>query len=94
MSKKITIGTKPTAQTPSASAEEWVSNRNTQPVQPVEPAEPTRQLAPVVYVARNGSAEVYWYSLDSMPRNTNFSKVVQMSEEQALSLGKRHTSKE
>ena len=65
-----------------------------QPVQPVEPAAPTRQLAPVVYVARNGSAEVYWYSLDSMPRNTNFSKVVQMSEEQALSLGKRHTSKE
>ena len=65
-----------------------------QPFQPVEPAEPTRQLAPVVYVARNGSAEVYWYSLDSMPRNTNFSKVVQMSEEQALSLGKRHTSKE
>ena len=65
-----------------------------QPVQPVEPAEPTPQLAPVVYVARNGSADVYWYSLDSMPRNTNFSKVVQMSEEQALSLGKRHTSKE
>ena len=65
-----------------------------QPVQPVEPSQPTRQLAPVVYVARNGSAEVYWYSLDSMPRNTNFSKVVQMSEEQALSLGKRHTSKE
>jgi len=65
-----------------------------QPVQPVQPTEPTRQLAPVVYVARNGSADVYWYSLDSMPRNTNFSKVVQMSEEQALSLGKRHTSKE
>ena len=65
-----------------------------QPVQPVEPAEPTPQLAPVVYVARNGSADVYWYSLDNMPRNTNFSKVVQMSEEQALSLGKRHTSKE
>ena len=64
------------------------------PTQPVQPIEPTRQLAPVVYVARNGSADVYWYSLDSMPRNTNFSKVVQMSEEQALSLGKRHTSKE
>ena len=65
-----------------------------QPVQPVEPTEPSPQLAPVVYVARNGSADVYWYSLDNMPRNTNFSKVVQMSEEQALSLGKRHTSKE
>lgn len=65
-----------------------------QPVQPVEPTEPSPQLSPVVYVARNGSADVYWYSLDNMPRNTNFSKVVQMSEEQALSLGKRHTSKE
>ena len=65
-----------------------------QPVQPVEPTEPSRQLAPVVYVARNGNADVYWYSLDNMPHNTNFSKVVQMSEEQALSLGKRHTSKE
>ena len=65
-----------------------------QPVQPVEPAAPSRQLAPVVYVARNGSADVYWYSLDNMPRNTNFSKVVQMTEEQALNLGKRHTSKE
>lgn len=65
-----------------------------QPAQPVEPAAPTRQLAPVVYVARNGSADVYWYSKDSMPRNTNFAKVVEMSEEQALSLGKRHTSKE
>ena len=65
-----------------------------QPVQPVEPVAPTRQLAPVVYVARNGSADVYWYSKDSMPRNTNFAKVVEMSEEQALSLGKRHTSKE
>ena len=65
-----------------------------QAVQPVEPAEPTPQLAPVVYVARNGSADVYWYSKDSMPRNTNFAKVVEMSEEQALSLGKRHTSKE
>ena len=41
-----------------------------------------------------GVADVYWYSKDSMPRNTNFAKVVEMSEEQALSLGKRHTSKE
>ena len=65
-----------------------------QPAQPVEPAAPSSQLAPVVYVARNGSADVYWYSKDSMPRNTNFAKVVEMSEEQALSLGKRHTSKE
>lgn len=36
MSKKITIGAKPTVQSPSASAEEWVSNRNIEHVQPVE----------------------------------------------------------
>ena len=65
-----------------------------QPVQPVEPAAPSRQHAPVVYVARNGNADVYWYSKDNMPRNTNFANVIEMSEEQALNLGKRHTSKE
>ncbi|MGT2895463.1 DNA/RNA non-specific endonuclease [Streptococcus entericus] len=70
-----------------ASAEGTVSE-TTQSVQP------NTQLAPVVYIARNGSADVYWYSLDNMPSNTNFSRVVQMSEEEALNLGKRHTSKE
>ena len=65
-----------------------------QPVQPVEPAAPSRQHAPVVYVARNGNADVYWYSKDNMPRNTNFANVIEMSEEQALNLGKKHTSKE
>lgn len=70
-----------------ASAESTVSE-TTQSVQS------SVQLASVVYVARNGSADVYWYSLDNMPSNTNFSRVVQMSEEEALNLGKRHTSKE
>lgn len=50
--------------------------------------------AAVVYIARNGNADVYWYSKDNMPTNTNFSKVVEMSEADALALGKRHTSKE
>lgn len=70
-----------------ASAESTVSE-TTQSVQS------SVQLASVVYVARNGSADVYWYSFDNMPSNTNFSRVVQMSEEEALNLGKRHTSKE
>lgn len=53
-----------------------------------------RQLAEVVYIARNGKADVYWYSKDNMPSNTNFSKVIEMSEQEALNLGKRHTTKE
>ncbi|HEL1733313.1 TPA: DNA/RNA non-specific endonuclease [Streptococcus suis] len=57
-------------------------------------AQSETQLAPVVYIARNGNADVYWYSKENMPANTNFAKVIEMSEEQALSLGKRHTTKE
>ncbi|MDE1691216.1 DNA/RNA non-specific endonuclease [Streptococcus suis] len=57
-------------------------------------AQSETQLATVVYIARNGNADVYWYSKENMPANTNFAKVIEMSEEQALSLGKRHTTKE
>ncbi|MFC6279382.1 DNA/RNA non-specific endonuclease [Streptococcus moroccensis] len=55
---------------------------------------PATQLVPVVYIARNGNADVYWYSKDNMPANTNFSRVIEMTEEAALNLGKRHTTKE
>lgn len=60
----------------------------------VQAAQPTMQLAPVVYIARDGKADVYWYSKDNMPSNTNFSRVKEMPEEEALNLGKRHTTKE
>ncbi|HFI0402921.1 TPA: DNA/RNA non-specific endonuclease [Streptococcus suis] len=65
-----------------------------QPSESSQVAQSETQLAPVVYIARNGNADVYWYSKENMPANTNFSKVIEMSEEQALSLGKRHTTKE
>ncbi|HEM3617263.1 TPA: DNA/RNA non-specific endonuclease [Streptococcus suis] len=65
-----------------------------QPSESVEASQPATQLATVVYIARNGSADVYWYSKENMPSNTNLSKVIEMSEEKALSLGKRHTTKE
>lgn len=65
-----------------------------QPSVSEQSTQPATQLVPVVYVARNGTADVYWYSKENMPANTNFSKVIEMSEEQALNLGKRHTSKE
>ncbi|MEW4353692.1 calcium-binding protein [Streptococcus pneumoniae] len=42
----------------------------------------------IVYVARNGNSNAYWYSLDNMPSNTRFDRVVQMSEAEAIANGK------
>ena len=53
-----------------------------------------QQQTRTVYVARNGTADVYWYSMENMPSNTRFDKVVSMTEEDAIASGKRHTSKE
>ncbi|PRT74626.1 hypothetical protein C6A25_07375 [Streptococcus anginosus] len=53
-----------------------------------------QQQERTVYVARNGTGEVYWYSIDNMPRNTRFDRVVTMTEADAINAGKRHTSKE
>ena len=57
-------------------------------------AKEAQQQERTVYVARNGTAEVYWYSIDNMPRNTRFDRVVTMTEADAINAGKRHTSKE
>ncbi|HEP1844530.1 TPA: DNA/RNA non-specific endonuclease [Streptococcus suis] len=83
------VSTDETSQTASSSVA-----TESQPSESSQVAQSETQLAPVVYIARNGKADVYWYSKENMPANTNFSKVMEMSEEQALSLGKRHTTKE
>ena len=57
-------------------------------------AQQTQAEQRTVYVARQGTADVYWYNKSSMPANTNFGNVVQMTEADATSQGKRHTSKE
>ena len=57
-------------------------------------AQEAQQQERTVYVARNGTAEVYWYSIDNMSRNTRFDRVVTMTEADAINAGKRHTSKE
>ncbi|HFI2692591.1 TPA: DNA/RNA non-specific endonuclease [Streptococcus suis] len=62
-------------------------------VNQAETAEPVVQDR-IVYVARNGTAEVYWYDINNMPKKTNFNNVVQMTEQEAINLGKRHTTKE
>ena len=57
-------------------------------------AKEAQQQERTVYVARNGTADVYWYNLDNMPRNTRFDRVVTMTEADAINAGKHHTSKE
>lgn len=57
-------------------------------------AQEAQQQERTVYVARNGTADVYWYSIDNMPRNTRFDRVVSTTEANAINAGKRHTSKE
>lgn len=70
------------------------------PVAPTPPVNPTpaeqtppEQMAEdrIVYVANHGKSKAYWYSTSHMPSNTNMSKVVEMSESEALSLGKHHS---
>ena len=53
-----------------------------------------QQQTRTVYVARNGTADVYWYSMENMPSNTRFDRVVSMTEADAIASGKRNTSKE
>ena len=53
-----------------------------------------QQQTRTVYVARNGTADVYWYRMENMPSNTRFDRVVSMTEADAIASGNRHTSKE
>ena len=48
----------------------------------------------IVYVAKKGKSNVYWYHKGNMPPNTNWDNVVEMTEAQAKSQGKRHSSRE
>ena len=65
-----------------------------QPSSELEPMQPAQEESRTVYVARHGTADVYWYDINSMPNNTNKANVVTMTEADALAQGKRHTTKE
>ncbi|GGE31695.1 DNA/RNA non-specific endonuclease [Streptococcus himalayensis] len=56
--------------------------------------ETNQQEERTVYIARYGAAEVYWYSMEHMPKNTRRDRVISMTESEAIAQGKRHTSKE
>lgn len=76
-----------------SSSETVVESSSTPAVEQASPSVAT-QGAATVYVARQGTADVYWYNQANMPRNTNWANVVTMSEAEAIAAGKRHTSKE
>ncbi|EHI73938.1 deoxyribonuclease [Streptococcus criceti] len=82
----------------SSSTQEGSSSVQSEPSQTVpqisDEEQPSQEQDRIVYVARDGTADVYWYSMDNMPANTNKSRVVQMKESDAIAAGKRHTTKE
>ena len=48
----------------------------------------------VVYVANNGNSDVYWINKSDMPANTNLDNVREMSEKEAIKLGKHEANVE
>ncbi|OFI50314.1 hypothetical protein BG261_00045 [Floricoccus tropicus] len=52
------------------------------------------QSKKTVYIARKGDSKVYWYDKNKMPSSTNFDNVVSMTEDEALSIGKKHSPEE
>lgn len=47
-----------------------------------------------VYVANNGNSDVYWVNKSDMPANTNLDNVREMSEKEAIKLGKHEANTE
>lgn len=48
----------------------------------------------IVYVASNGNSPVYWYHKENLPAGVNLDRLVEMTEQDALSRGKKHSSTE
>ncbi|MGT2929978.1 hypothetical protein ACVR1G_07090 [Streptococcus dentasini] len=86
------------AQEQPSSIQESSSSVQSEPAQEdpkiLDEEQPNQEQDRIVYVARDGTADVYWYSMDNMPADTNQSRVVQMKESDAIAAGKRHTMKE
>lgn len=77
---------KQTDQTPKA-------DDTTKPVDQT-PAQKPGDSDRVVYVANNGNSDVYWINKADMPANTNLDKVREMSEKEAIKLGKHEANVE
>lgn len=75
-------------------AQNTINQRAEEARQEAERQAAEQQQTRTVYVARFGKADVYWYSMENMPSNTRFDRVITMTEADAIASGKRHTSKE
>ena len=88
---------KQTDQTPKA--ENAKQTDQTPKADTTKPADQTPAQKPgdsdrVVYVANNGNSDVYWINKADMPANTNLDKVREMSEKEAIKLGKHEANAE
>ena len=80
-------------------AEDAKQTDQTPKVDETKPADQTPAQKPgdsdrVVYVANNGNSDVYWINKADMPANTNLDKVREMSEKEAIKLGKHEANAE
>lgn len=75
-------------------AQNTINQRAEEARQEAERQAAEQQQTRTVYVARFGKADVYWYSMENMPSNTRFDRVITMTEADAIASEKRHTSKE
>lgn len=84
----MATGTVEKAAAPAAAAPVVESTQpEAQPAQQQEAGQGDR----MVYVTGGGTSKVYWYGTGSMPSNTNLNNVVQMTENEAIQAGKRHS---
>ncbi|MFO9689175.1 DNA/RNA non-specific endonuclease [Weissella confusa] len=86
----MATGTVEKAATPVAAAPVESTQPATQPATQPEAGQGDR----VVYVTGGGSSKVYWYGTDRMPSSTNMNNVIQMTENEAIQAGKRHSMTE
>ena len=84
---------------PGKKAEDAKQTDQTPKADTTKPADQTPAQKPgdsdrVVYVANNGNSDVYWINKADMPANTNLDKVREMSEKEAIKLGKHEANAE
>lgn len=80
-------------------AEDAKQTDQTPKVDTTKPADQTPAQKPgdsdrVVYVANNGNSDAYWVNKSNMPANTNLDTVREMSEKEAIKLGKHQADAE
>ncbi len=71
-----------------------VSSTNEIPQAPSANQSVTSESDPIVYIAGQGTSDVYWFDKSNMPSTTKLENVVEMPLSQAIANGKRHSMNE